>query len=141
MNTLKKRSDCPLSFSLDIIGDKWTLLIIRDILIHGRFSFSEFARSKERIASNILTDRLSLLESSGIITKDVSPQNKSKFIYSLTQKGIDLLPAIIELMKWGAKYNADTPLPPKKVIKRYQEDRQGLVKDYRKRQKVQLQKN
>src|SRR5437588_242945 len=138
MNTIKKRSDCPLSFSLDLFGDKWSLLIIRDLLMTGKFSFSEFSGSKEKIASNILADRLSLLESSGILTKHVSPKNRSKFIYRLTQKGIDLLPAIIELMRWGAKYNPDTPLPPKKIIKRYKEDRNGLIKDYKEKLKEQL---
>ena len=138
MNNIKKRSDCPLSFSLDLFGDKWSLLIIRDILMTGKFSFSEFAGSKEKIASNILTDRLALLESSGIIRKHVSPKNRSKFIYSLTQKGIDLLPAMIELMRWGAKYNADTPLPPKKIIKRYKEDKQGMIKEYSGKLKEQL---
>src|SRR5437763_1845863 len=81
MNTIKKRSDCPLSFSLDLLRDKWSLLIIRDLLMTGKFSFSEFSGSKEKIASNILADRLSLLESSGVITKHVSPKNRSKFIY------------------------------------------------------------
>jgi DNA-binding HxlR family transcriptional regulator len=140
MKKIQKRSDCPLSFSLDIFGDKWSLLILRDISMTGKFSFSEFSGSKEKIASNILTDRLALLESTRLITKHVSPKNKSKFIYSLTQKGIDLLPAMIEIMRWGAKYNPDTPLPPKKIIKRYTEDRQGLIKDYRENLKEQLKK-
>lgn len=138
MNAIKKRSDCPLSFSLDFFGDKWSLLIVRDLLMTGKFSFGEFTRSKEKIASNILTDRLLSLEASGIITKHVSPKNKSKFIYSLTQKGIDLLPAMIELMRWGAKYNPDTPLPPKRIIKRYKEDKEGLLKEYYDKQKQQL---
>jgi DNA-binding HxlR family transcriptional regulator len=77
--------------SLELFGDKWSLLIIRDLLMVGKFSFSEFIGSKEKIASNILTDRLSVLESSVIISKQVSPKNKSKYIYSLTQRGIDLL--------------------------------------------------
>src|SRR6185503_17383777 len=97
--------------------------IIRDLLMVGKFSFSEFIGSKEKIASNILTDRLSVLESSGIISKQVSPKNKSKYIYSLTQKGMDLLPVLIEIMRWGAKYNPDTPLPPKRIIQRFKEDK------------------
>jgi DNA-binding HxlR family transcriptional regulator len=139
MKKIEKRSDCPLSFSLDVLGDKWSLLIIRDLLMVGKFSFGEFIASKEKIASNILADRLSVLESTGIVSKQVSPKNKSKFVYSLTQKGIDLLPVLIEFMKWGAKYNpGDTPAPPKKIIKRYQEDRQGLIKEYFENQKEQL---
>ena len=138
MKTVKKRSDCPLSSSLDVLGDKWSLLIIRDLLMVGKFSFGDFIGSKEKIASNILTDRLSVLESDGIISKQVSPKNKSKFIYSLTPKGIELLPVLIEIMRWGAKYNADTPLPPKTIIKRYDGDKRSLVREYLENQKEAL---
>ena len=131
----KKRSNCPLSFSLDIFGDKWSLLIIRDIIMMGKFSFIDFSRSAEKIASNILTSRLDLLEKEGIISKQISPKNKSKFIYSLTRKGIDLQPVLIEMMKWGAKYNPETPLPPKKIIKQYEEDTKSLLRKYRNNQK------
>ena len=132
---MKKRSDCPLSFSLDIFGDKWSLLIIRDIIMMGKFSFIDFSKSAEKIASNILASRLELLEKEGIIYKQVSPKNKSKFIYSLTQKGIDLQPVLIEMMKWGAKYNPKTPDPPKKVIKKYEGDETSLYNEYLKRQR------
>ncbi|MEI8134653.1 MAG: helix-turn-helix domain-containing protein [bacterium] len=135
MNRIKKRSDCPLSFSLDIFGDRWSLLIIRDIIIHGRFTFGEMSRSKENIASNILSDRLALLESESILTKRISPENKSKFIYGLTKKGIDLVPVIIEIMKWGAKYNPDTPPPPKKVIAKHEADKRFFVRKYKQRQR------
>ncbi|MBK1898029.1 winged helix-turn-helix transcriptional regulator [Chryseobacterium paridis] len=105
----KQRSDCPISCSLDIFGDKWTLLIIRDIMLRGKMSYSEFLHSEERIASNILVNRLGILEAEKILIKEVSPLNKSKFIYSLTEKGADLLPIVIEMMDWGAKYNANCP--------------------------------
>ena len=132
---VKKRSDCPLSFSLDIFGDKWSLLIIRDIIMMGKFSFIDFSRSAEKIATNILTSRLELLENEGIICKQVSPKNKSKYIYSLTKKGIDLQPVLIEMMKWGTKYNPETPKPPKDIIKQFEADNKSLLKKYRDNQK------
>ena len=101
----------------------------------GKFSFIDFSKSAEKIASNILASRLELLENEGIIYKQVSPKNKSKFIYSLTQKGIDLQPVLIEMMRWGTKYNSKTPDPPKKVIKKYEDDETSLYNEYLKRQK------
>ena len=105
----KKRSDCPISCSLDVIGDKWSLLIIRDVMLRGKMSYSEFLNSEEKIATNILVSRLTILEGERILVKKVSPENKSKYIYSLTQKGADLMPVVIELMDWGAKYNKNCP--------------------------------
>lgn len=105
----KNRSDCPISCSLDIFGDRWSLLIIRDIMLRGKVSYSEFLESEEKIATNILVNRLTVLESEKILLKEVSPANKSKYVYSLTQKGADLLPIVIEIMDWGAKYNENCP--------------------------------
>ena len=123
----KNRSDCPISCSLDIFGDKWSLLIIRDIMLRGKMSYSEFLASEEKIASNILVNRLQILEAEKILVKDVSPTNKSKYIYSLTQKGADLLPIIIEIMDWGAKYNANCPR--KTLGKKIKKDKAGVIKD------------
>jgi DNA-binding HxlR family transcriptional regulator len=102
MKKMKLRSECPISSSLDLIGDKWTLLILRDMIFVEKSSYGEFMKSEEGIASNILADRLSLLESADIISKEISTENKSKFIYKITKKGISLLPVIIELYLWGA---------------------------------------
>ncbi len=132
----RKRSDCPISCSLDIFGDKWSLLILRDVMLRNKFSFGEFLESEEKIATNILADRLSLLEAENILSKQVSPENKSKFIYHLTKKGIDLLPIIIEIMDWGAKYNPDCPR--KEVGKRIKKDKAGLIKEYSKKLKKQF---
>ena len=100
-----KRSDCPVSCSLDIFGDKWSLLIIRDVMMKGKLSYGEFLKSEEKIATNILAKRLQTLEAEKILLKEVSPLNKSKFEYSLTQKGVELLPILIEIMDWGNKHN------------------------------------
>ena len=123
----KNRSDCPISCSLDIFGDKWSLLIIRDIMLREKFSYSEFLNSEEKIASNILVNRLNILEAENILVKEISPKNKSKFVYSLTQKGLDLLPIVIEIMDWGAKYNSNCSR--KELGKKIQKDKLGVIKD------------
>ena len=97
------RSDCPISYALDLVGDKWTLLILRDMIFAGKSSYREFLQSDEKIATNILADRLNALTDNGFVIKSVSPENKSKFIYTLTDKAISLLPVIIELSIWGSK--------------------------------------
>ncbi|RPE08839.1 transcriptional regulator [Chitinophaga lutea] len=124
----KTRSDCPISCSLDVFGDKWSLLIIRDIMLRGKLSYSEFLESEEKIATNILANRLSVLEAENILVKRVSPLNKSKYIYSLTPKGIDLLPIVIEIMDWGAKYNANCPR--REVGKKIKKDKAGVIKEF-----------
>ncbi len=98
------RSNCPINLAVEVIGDKWTLLIIRDLMFEDKRHFREFLGGEEKIASNILTDRLAMLETEGIITKQNDDTHKQKFLYSLTAKGIDLLPVIIELGSWSMKY-------------------------------------
>src|ERR1041385_63397 len=127
MKVDKNRSDCPISCSLDVFGDKWSLLIIRDIMLRGKMSYSEFLNSEEKIATNILVSRLTVLEEEKILVKDVSPGNKSKYVYSLTQKGADLLPIIIELMDWGAKYNKNCPR--KELGQKIKKDKAGVIRE------------
>lgn len=124
----KYRSDCPISCSLDVFGDRWSLLIIRDIMLRGKMSYSEFLESEEKIATNILVNRLKVLEEENIVAKKVSPANKSKYIYKLTPKGIDLLPIIIEIMDWGAKYNENCPR--RELGKKIQKDKTGVITEY-----------
>ena len=97
----KFRSGCPIASTLDIVGDKWSLLIIRDMLIKHKKTFKEISDSDERIAPSILSVRLKLLESYKLITKRKFPENKKENIYLLTDKGIDLTPIIIEFSLWG----------------------------------------
>lgn len=104
MKQLKQRSDCPISSALDIIGDKWSLLIVRDIIMNGKNTYNEFLKSAEKIATNVLADRLAMLEATGILTKEEHPDSKAKIYYKLTNKGIDLLPIIIELTLWADEY-------------------------------------
>lgn len=123
----KTRSDCPISCSLDIFGDKWSLLIIRDIMLRNKVCYSEFLRSEEKIASNILVNRLNILEAEKILVREVASENKSKYVYSLTQKGADLLPILIEIMDWGAKYNANCPR--KALGKKIKKDKLAVIKE------------
>ena len=108
MKRVKRRSDCPISFVLDIFGDKWSLLIIRDLILKGKVYYGDFLDSEEKIATNILADRLQTLESMGIISKARDQKIKTKIIYSLTKKGIDLLPTLVEIILWSAKYDPKT---------------------------------
>lgn len=115
-NELTRRSDCPISFGLNIFGDKWTLLIIRDIVFYNRRRFSDFAPS-ERIATNILTERLNRLENHGIIRKVRDSEHKNQYVYSVTRKGKDLIPTLVEIMLWGLQYDPST-LASKEFISR-----------------------
>jgi DNA-binding HxlR family transcriptional regulator len=98
----KRRSGCPLNASVEILGDRWSLLIIRDMMLRGFRSYKEFLESYERIATNILADRLRKLEAHGIITTERDPSDGRKLIYSLTAKGIDLAPVLTEMVLWAA---------------------------------------
>ena len=95
------RSNCPVSCALDLVGDKWTLVIMRDMLMFGKETFKGFSESGEGIATNILSSRLKMLEEKKVITKHKSKVNKRVNIYRLTEKGIALLPVIIELVQWS----------------------------------------
>ena len=99
--TKKFRSGCPISSTLDVVGDKWSLLIIRDMLVKHKMTFKEISDSDERIAPSILSARLKLLESYKLIFKTKVPENKKENIYLLTEKGIRLTPIIIEFSLWG----------------------------------------
>ena len=112
----KKRSDSPVSRSLDIWGDKWSLLIIRDLMTAKQCTYGDFLKSPERIATNILASRLHVLEENKIIEKLEHPESKAKVLYKLTRKGIDLLPMFIEINLWAEKY---FPIP---------EDKKALLK-------------
>ncbi|MGI4874591.1 MAG: winged helix-turn-helix transcriptional regulator [Janthinobacterium lividum] len=102
MKEIKQRSTCPISTSLDVLGDKWTLLILRDMVFAGKTTYGQFLQSAEKMATNILADRLALLEAQGLLTKAVAADKKSKFTYRLTEKGVATVPLLVELIRWGA---------------------------------------
>jgi DNA-binding HxlR family transcriptional regulator len=100
-----QRSGCPINLTLEVVGDKWSLIVIRDIIFGNRRHFRELLTgSEEGIASNILADRLKRLVEEGILTKADDPTHKQKAVYSLTEKGIELLPVLAQMSAWGRKY-------------------------------------
>ena len=127
MNKAKKRSDCPVSCSLDVWGDKWSLLIIRDLMFAKECTYGDFLRSPEGISTNILAARLKVLEENEIITKSDHPDSKAKVLYRLTRKGIDLLPIMIEINLWAEKYSS-IPEDRKAVLKDVKKDKTGFIK-------------
>ncbi len=106
-----KRSGCPITNSLDILGDKWTLLVIRDLVL-GKRRYQEFMASSERIASNILADRLKQLEASGLVTRQAYQQSPARYEYVLTEKGEGLKPVLRALVVWGKAYFSITKVTP-----------------------------
>lgn len=100
----KFRSSCLIASALDLLGDKWSLLIVRDMLLHQKKTFKEISASEEGVATNLLSSRLKFLESLEVITKRKLPGNKKENIYLLTEKGIDLAPVILEIVVWSDKY-------------------------------------
>ena len=98
------RSGCPINLTLEVLGDKWSLLILRDMMFGRKRHFRELMRSEEGISSNILADRLKRLLEHGLLTKADDPSHKQKAIYSLTEQGIELLPVLAQMAAWGRKY-------------------------------------
>jgi len=122
----KRRSRCPVSFALDRVGDKWSLLVVRDIMFRGKETYGEFLESGDGIATNVLADRLKCLEIDGIIEKSRDPENKRRYLYRLTDKGRDLAPVLLEMMRWSAKYDADTGAP-QELLELLENDMEGLL--------------
>ena len=107
MRSNQPRSYCPINLSLEIFGDAWTLLVLRDMMFAGKRHFGEFLQSDEHIASNILADRLARLVDHGLLTRADDPTHKQKAIYSLTEKAISLLPILVQIGAWGSRWVPD----------------------------------
>jgi DNA-binding HxlR family transcriptional regulator len=127
----KRRSGCPVSISLEMLGDRWSLLIIRDLMVRGLRRFREFQHSGEGIATNILADRLQKLESAGLIAAETDESDARRVNYRLTGKGIDLAPVLLELLIWGARHeNTGAPCA---VIDEMERDREQVLAETRRR--------
>ena len=120
----KRRSGCPLNASVEMLGDRWSLLIIRDMMLLGSRSFKEFLGSYEGIATNILADRLRKLEAYGIIRTEQDPFDGRKLIYQLTPKGIDLAPVLTEMVLWAGRHEKTENRP---LIRLMQKDKQKFL--------------
>lgn len=125
-----RRSGCPINVLLEILGDTWSLLIVRDMMFKGRAAYNEFLGADEKIATNILSDRLQRLESAGIIEKRRDQLDARRFIYRLTEKGFALAPMMVEMVLWSARYE-QTDAPPQ-VIAMMKADRKRFIAGVRK---------
>ena len=126
-----RRSGCPINISLEVIGDRWSLLIIRDMMMRGFRTYQEFLNSEEGIATNILADRLRKLEGSGIISTSRDSADRRKLIYKLTQKGMALGPVLLELALWSARYETTDASPV--MIQKMEKNRAAFLAEIRKK--------
>jgi len=123
-----RRSGCPLNASVEMLGDRWSLLIIRDMMLRGASTYKEFLESHEGIATNVLADRLRRLEAYGIVTAKPDPADRRKVIYLLTAKGIDLAPVLTEMVLWAAAHETTGNQP---VVERMRQDKQKFMAEIR----------
>ena len=125
------RSGCPISIALELLGDAWSLLIVRDLMFKDRRTYNDFLMGGEGIASNILADRLRKLEDANIIEKRRDPEDARRFIYRLSPKGIDLAPVLVELVIWSARHE-QTDAPPA-VVRSMRNDKAAFIAEARRR--------
>jgi DNA-binding HxlR family transcriptional regulator len=124
-----RRSGCPISIALEIFGDSWSLLIVRDLMFKGLRTFNEFAGSGEGIASNVLSERLLRLEAAGILSKEPDPTDGRRSRYRLTEKGADLAPALVEIVLWSARHEkTDAPAGTVRTMRSHREQFLGDVR-------------
>lgn len=124
----KRRSGCPLNASVEILGDRWSLLIVRDMMLRNFRSYKEFLESHEKIATNILADRLRTLEAHGIISTERDPSDGRKVIYTLTAKGIDLAPVLTEMVLWAAGHEETEN---QELVRRMKKDKAQFLTEIR----------
>lgn len=127
---MNRRSYCPTNYALEHFGDKWSLLIIRDLMFKGKRHYNEFLEGGEKVSTTVLRDKLRSLEQGGIITQQEDSVKKSRIRYSLTEKGIALLPLMIEMILWSATFDRDTAATPE-FVQRAAGDRAGLIAELR----------
>lgn len=127
-----KRSQCPISYSLELFGDRWSLLILRDLAFRDACYFQDFLDSSEGIASNILSDRLGRLEGHGIVEKHPDPNDGRRYVYRLGHAGLDLIPVLVDLTIWGGRHDPTSGYPRPRLA-RMERDREGAIEYYRRR--------
>lgn len=127
----KRRSGCPVSVSLDLVGDRWSLLIVRDMMVRGFRTFKEFLASGEGIATNVLADRLRKLRAAGIVIEETDATDGRKVDYRLTEKGIDLAPVLLDLLIWGARHEPTGA--PCEAVAKMSANREEVLAEVRRR--------
>lgn len=127
----ERRSNCPINVVLEMVGDSWSLLVVRDLMFNGSTRFNEFLAAKEKIATNILANRLQQLECTGIVTKHRDPDDARRHIYRLTEKGVDLAPVLVEMILWASRHE-QTAAPPA-AVRTMRKDREAFIAQLRAR--------
>jgi DNA-binding HxlR family transcriptional regulator len=107
-----RKSHCPVNSALEVVGDPWSLLVVRDIVFYGKHTFGEFLASEERITTSVLADRLARLVSGGILSKQRNPADRRREFYSLTDAGLALIPVLVELANWGVRHDPEVTEDP-----------------------------
>jgi DNA-binding HxlR family transcriptional regulator len=130
MRRRQRRSDCPIHFGLEVFGDPWTLLILRDLLLKDRSTYSDFLHAEEGIATNVLADRLARLEEDGLLSAERGTEGGRARRYRPTSKAVDLLPVLLEIIAWSASHDPGTAADPD-FVTRLRADRAGLEGDLR----------
>jgi DNA-binding HxlR family transcriptional regulator len=122
-----RKSDCPVNSALEVVGDPWSLLVVRDIVFYGKHTYGEFLASEERITTSVLADRLTRLVSAGVLAKQRDPADRRREFYSLTGAGLALIPVLVELANWGVRHDPEVTENPLWTSKA-ETDRTGLYK-------------
>ncbi|MBO6836217.1 MAG: helix-turn-helix domain-containing protein [Alphaproteobacteria bacterium] len=130
--TAKTDTGCLVHRGANIFGDRWTLLLLRDMMLHGRKTFGEFMEAGEGVSTNILASRLRALEETGIVWRRQDPENRRSFHYGLTEKGLDLAPILLEIIRWSGRH-FDMDEARAKLVQRIETDRDGLLAEIRDR--------
>ncbi len=125
VNPSSRRSGCPISIALEMIGDAWSLLIVRDLMFKDRQTYNQFLQGEEGIASNILANRLRKLHAAGIVDKSADPLDARRYIYRLSAKGIDLAPVLVEMVLWSARHESTDA--PASVLRTMRRDREAFI--------------
>lgn len=123
---IQRRSDCPIVNTLEIVGDRWTLVVVRDLMFRGLREYGHFLRAGENIATNILAERLDRLVCAGLVLRSDHPNDQKKKVYLLTEKGIDLAPLMIDLALWGATHIPNTAAP-RETVRQMTEKRDEFI--------------
>lgn len=124
------RSTCPIANSLDLLGDRWTLLIVRDLMFRDMSAYGQFLEAGEGISTNILADRLNRLVAQGVVARRTHPTDRKRITYLLTEKGIDLLPVLLELIRWATSHMPNVRVPPE-FLDRLENHRAELMAETR----------
>lgn len=125
---MSPRRQCPIDYALEVFGDRWSLIVMRDILLAGKRHYRDLVTAKEGIATNVLASRLRKLEATGLLERRADPDDKRTVFYVATDKALDLIPVLLEISRWSVKHDPHSAAPPE-LVKRFDADREQLIAD------------